>query len=310
MDLELSEEQQAIVEAVERLLGERAGADRAIALDRKQEVDGSLERALADAGYLEIALAEGTGFLEAALVSECVARAGGVLSIGAQALVAPALLGRGLAGPIALASLGQPGPVRFAAHAAAALLDAGDEARFVPLAEGDAEPVASHFMFPMGRLHLDASRGESLGPGSGSALRRWWRLALAAEMVGAMRAALDVTVEYVKRRRQFGRAIGSFQALQHRLAHCAVVVEAARWLVYEAAYQEAPAEAAATAAAYASHAAARVRAETHQLTGAMGFTREHPLHVFSMRLQALRLEAGGTAGHRVAAARERWVKRP
>ena len=122
-----------------------------------------------------------------------------------------------------------------------------------------------------------------------------------------MSAALDTTLEHVKQRRQFGRAIGSFQAVQHRLAECAVLVEGSRWLLYEAAARDAEAEAAATAAAHATAAANRVFAETHQLSGAMGFTREHDLHVFSMRLQILRLEHGGTAGHRRAVARARWV---
>jgi len=162
-------------------------------------------------------------------------------------------------------------------------------------------------MFPMGLVVCDATRGESRGAGSSDALRRWWRLAIAAEIAGAMRAALDATIEYVKRRRQFSRAIGSFQAVQHRLARRAVEVEATRWLVNGASSAAAPAEVSATAAAYASAATVRVHAETHQLTGAMGFTRERPLHVWSMRLQALRLETGGTAGHRVAAARERWA---
>jgi alkylation response protein AidB-like acyl-CoA dehydrogenase len=121
-----------------------------------------------------------------------------------------------------------------------------------------------------------------------------------------MRAALDYTVDYLKQRRQFGRAIGSFQAVQHRLAGCAIAVEGSRWLAYEAAYKGAPAELAATAAAYAMQAAGRVFAETHQLSGAIGFTREHDLHVWSMRLQALRLELGGVGGHRRAVATARW----
>ncbi len=54
-------------------------------------------------------------------------------------------------------------------------------------------------------------------------------------------------------------------------------------------------------------AAGRVFVETHQFTGAMGFTREHDLHVWSMRLQALRLEAGGVGGHRRAVAEARWA---
>ena len=88
-----------------------------------------------------------------------------------------------------------------------------------------------------------------------------------------------------------------------------MLVEATRWLTYEAAAKGAPEEAAAIAAAYATDAAHHVFRETHQLTGAMGYTREHDLHVWSMRLQALRLEAGGMAGHRRAVAEARWCRK-
>jgi alkylation response protein AidB-like acyl-CoA dehydrogenase len=308
VDFEPNAEQQAILEAVAALLAQHAGAKRAIELDRKAEVDHALDSALAGAGFLEVALAEGTGLLEAALVVEAVAKAGGVVSIGAQALVAPGLVGRPLPGPIALARGGETAPLRFAAHARTLLVDAGAEARLFPLAAGDAEPVASNFMLPMGRVRAPLAGGESLGPGSGARLRSLWRVALAAETVGTMAACLDLTLDYVKRRRQFGRAIGSFQAVQHRLAQCAVLVEGSRWLLYEAAAQGAPEEAAAIAAAHATSAASLVFAEAHQFSGAMGFTREHDLHVFSMRLQALRLEAGGVAGHRRAVAQARWCR--
>jgi alkylation response protein AidB-like acyl-CoA dehydrogenase len=308
VDLDLNDEQRAIVEAVEQLLERHAGPARAIERNAKQEWDGELDAALADAGFTDIALADGTSLLEAALVVEAAARAGGVVSLGAQALVAPALLGRTLPGPVALSSLGHRGPVRFAAHARTLLLDCGDEARLVSLSPGAAPPVASHFMYPMGGLAADAAAGEPLGAGSGARLRDAWRLALAVECAGTMKAALDVTVDYVKRRRQFGRAIGSFQAVQHRLAECAVLIEGARWIAYEAAYRGAPSAAAATAAAYATAAASRVFAETHQLTGAMGFTREHDLHVFSMRLEALRVELDGSSGHRREIARTRWMR--
>ena len=307
MDFDLSDDQRAILEAVTQLLEQHAGPARAIELNAKGGVDRELDAALADAGFDAIALADEAGYLEAALVTEAVARAGGVISIGAQALVAPALLGRTLPGPVAISHVAHRGPVRFAAQARTLLLDGGSEARLVTLEPGECSPVKSGFMYPMGSLALDAGAGESLGPGSGAKLRDWWRLALAVEAAGAMKAALDVTVDYVKRRRQFGRAIGSFQAVQHRLSECAVLIEGARWIAFEAAYQGAPAGAAATAAAYATAAANQVFAETHQLTGAMGFTREHDLHVFSMRLQALRLEAGGVSGHRLAAARARWL---
>jgi alkylation response protein AidB-like acyl-CoA dehydrogenase len=187
------------------------------------------------------------------------------------------------------------------------LVSDGDEARVVGVGAGDAQPVKSNFGYPMGRVRIRSGDGDSLGPGSGPLLRSWWRLAIAAEAVGTMGAALDVTIDYVKRRRQFGRPIGSFQAVQHRLAQCAVLKEGSRWLMYEAAHRGAPAEAAATAAAHAVAAARRVFNETHQFTGAMGFTREHDLHVWSMRLWALRLELDGAAGQRRALARARWV---
>jgi alkylation response protein AidB-like acyl-CoA dehydrogenase len=307
VDFEPSDDQRAILDAVRQLLEQHAGPKRAAEIDRKGEVDGALDAALAEAGFTDVALSEGAGPLEGALVVEAVAAAAGVVSIGAQALVAPGLLGRSLPGPLALASAASAGPVRFAAHARTLLLDAGDEARLVELEPGDVQPVRSNFMVPLGRVVLGPGRGESLGRGSGAALRRWWRLALAAEMTGTLGAALDTTVAFVKRRRQFGRPIGSFQAVQHRLSRCAVLREGARWLVYEAAWRRAPEEAAASAAAYAAAAAQLVFAETHQLTGAMGFTREHDLHVWSMRLQALRLEAGGVAGHRAAVAAARWL---
>ena len=145
-----------------------------------------------------------------------------------------------------------------------------------------------------------------MGAGSGAALREAWRLGLAAETVGAMDAALMQTVEYLKARRQFGRTIGSFQAVQHRLAECAIEVEASRWLVREAAGVADRREAVCVAAAFALAAAGRVFAETHQLSGAIGFTREHDLHVWSMRLHALRQELGGVQGHREAIVHERW----
>jgi Acyl-CoA dehydrogenase, C-terminal domain len=238
-----------------------------------------------------------------------VARHAGTLPVGAQVLVAPVLTGRVVPGPVALVSLAHPGPVRFGAHARTALVDCGDEARLVALSPGDGAPVRSNFMLPVGTLALDARSGESLGAGSGEALRSWWRVALAAELYGTMSAALEITVAYVKRRRQFGRAIGSFQALQHRLAMCTVLVEGTRWLTFEAASRDVPGESAATTAAYAAEAANQLFRETHQLTGAMGFTREHDLHVFSMRLAALRLELGGASAHRRAITAQRWINR-
>lgn len=308
VDFELDDDQTAILEAIDALLARHAGPERAVALARERAYDFELDDALSKAGFTEVALADGTGLLEAALVSHAVARAGGVVATGASAIVAAGLPGEVLPAPVALATAAGHGPVRFAAQARTLLVRDGDEARAVALAPGEVEPLPSNFGYPMGRVSAEllARGGQSYGPGSGQRLLDLWRLCLAVEAAGAMQSALDVTVEYLKQRRQFGRHIGSFQAVQHRLAECAIEIEASRWLALEAAYHGAPREAAATAATYALEAADRVFAETHQLSGAIGFTREHDLHVWSMRLPALRLELNGVSGHARELAAARW----
>ena len=308
MDFRLDEGQQVIADAVDALLARHAGVPRAVAVGAAGGCDDELAKALAESGFLELALGDETGALEAAGLALAAAAAGAVLPVGAMALVGPEIAGRVLAGPVALVD--QPGPVRYAAHARTLLVAGEDEARIVSCEPGRIDALESWFGFPLGRVdESDLAAGESLGPGSARRLLRWWRVALAAEIAGTMRAALDVTLSYLKERRQFGRTIGSFQAVQHRLAECHVLCDGAHWLALEAAANGAEPEAAATAAAYAAAGAQQLFEETHQLSGAIGFTREHPLHVFSMRLQALRLELGGAPAHRLAAARARWGAR-
>jgi alkylation response protein AidB-like acyl-CoA dehydrogenase len=307
MNLELDEDQREILHALGSLLERHAGPARAIDLSKQGGYDFALDAALAGSGFDGAMDPEtGAGALEAALIVEAVARAGGVTSLAASALVARGALGRALPGPVALGSGDPMTPVRFGTHARTALwLDAG-AVRAVSLEKGDAEAVPSNFGYPMGRIGREAiERGEVLPPGSAERLRSWWRLGVAAEAVGTMRAALDQTVAYLKDRRQFGRAIGSFQAVQHRLAACAVRAEGSRWLVYEAAYRQ-TSETAACAAAYSFESARQVFRETHQLSGAIGFTQEHDLHVWSMRLRALGSELSGVAEHRRALAAARW----
>jgi len=308
LNFELDDDQREILGAVHSLLERHAGPARAIALAQKHEYDNALDAALEESGF-DGAMDPETheGALIATLIVESIARAAGVTSFAAHALVARAVAGRALPGPVALGSNDAAAPTRFGAHARTLLWLDGEDARVTALEAGDAESVVSNFGYPLGRVSAEArQRSESLGPGSGERLRSWWRLAIAAETVGTMSAALDHTVAYLKDRRQFGRAIASFQAVQHRLADCAVRVEGSRMLVYEAAHLHAPEEASACAAAYALESARQVFRETHQLSGAIGFTREHDLHVWSMRLHALGTELSGAAGHRRALATVRW----
>jgi alkylation response protein AidB-like acyl-CoA dehydrogenase len=307
LDFELNQEQEAVIDAVGQLLAQHAGPARAIALQPKSEYDSTLDAALEAAGFSDVALGEPRMTLEAALIVEAVAQAAGVCAIGARAIVAPALLDEVVCGPLALVVASRPGPVRYLAHARSLLVLTHDEARLIDVEPGECAAVASNFGYPMGAAPHDlAARGRGLGPGSAERMTAAWRIALAAEAVGSMQAALAVTTDYLKQRKQFGRTIGSFQAVQHRLAECAIQIEASRWLTREAADKGAPTEAAATAAAFTLTAAGDVFAEMHQLSGAIGFTREHDLHVHSMRLQALRLELGGVGAHRSAIVRSRW----
>jgi hypothetical protein len=305
VDFEASEEQQAVLEAVSVLLDRHAGAARAIELAKIDSYDFELDRALKESGFVEIA--SSMSALEAALVAEAVAKTGGRSAYAAAALVAANVCDEALEGPIAIAIADEDGPVRYAAHARHLLILDGTESRILPVDEGSIEALASNFGYPMGHVpRALRSGGRALTGGNSDKLADWWRVALAAEATGTMLSALNVTVEYLKTRRQFGRHIGSFQAVQHRLAECFVLIESSRWMTYECAAKGAPREAAATVAAHALAGAARVFTEMHQLSGAIGFTHEHDLHVWSMRLHALRTELGGVAGHRRAIADTRW----
>lgn len=310
MDFELDDDQREILGAVESLLKRHAGPARARMLAGSAEYDFALDAALAAGGFGDVLdPASQSGALETTLIVEAVARAAGVTCFAAQALVAPAVAGRALPGPVALGAGNVAAPIRFGAQARTLLWLDGGEARLATIEPGEAESVRSNFGYPLGRVSSDAiERGESLGAQSGERLQSWWRLAIAAEAVGTMSSALDQTVAYLKVRRQFGQSIGSFQAVQHRLAECAVRVEGSRLLVYEAAYQRAPIEGTACAAAHALESARQIFREMHQLSGAIGFTRGHDLHLWSMRLHALGSELSGPAGHRRALAAARWGK--
>jgi alkylation response protein AidB-like acyl-CoA dehydrogenase len=303
---ELDSDQQAIVDGVERILAGHAGPARVRMLGGDQpRYDGELAALLREQGFVGFRLDESAGPLDAALVVEAVSRAAGVVAVGAEALVCPgALAGVEVSTPVALAVAGTTGPVRYAADAATVVAVDDDEAVLVDLEPGDTIPVESRFGFPM--AVVQRWDGRRLGPSSGDAVRSWWRVALAVEACGLARAALDVTVEYVRDRHQFGRPLGSFQGVQHRLADCEVLVQGARWMALEAAWFRAEHERSAAAASQALRAAERVFWDTHQFTGALGFAAEYDLHLWTMRLPALRAEVLALGSPASALAVSRW----
>jgi len=152
-----------------------------------------------------------------------------------------------------------------------------------------------------------------VGPAGGatpileSALRRA-AVGAAAEMLGAARRCLDMSVEYAKVREQFGQLIGSFQAIRHKCAEMLMEVENSHSAVYYASWAlEAGAEDAATAASvaksYVSEAARRVCGESIQAHGGIGFTWEYDLHLYFKRAKSLEVMYGDAEYHRELIAR-------
>lgn len=140
-------------------------------------------------------------------------------------------------------------------------------------------------------------------------------VAVTALQVGAMQRCLDLTVAYSKEREQFGRPIGSFQALKHRMADMLVDVETSRSVSWAAAWSAAQlfaqgdghlAERAAIAKAWCSDALSRVAGEAVQLHGGIAITWEHDVQLYFKRAHALSQLFGQPHEHR-ARLKERWL---
>lgn len=165
------------------------------------------------------------------------------------------------------------------------------------------------------RVRLVRARGTLLAAGPDVAARVESAVDVAlvvqsAEQLGGAQAALDLTVDYVRSRRQFGRAIGSFQAVKHRCADLLVLVETARSAVDRAVAADAPhpsrpglAEAASVANAWCSEAFVKVTEAAVHLHGGMGFTWEHDAQLYFRRARADNALLGDPTFHRERLAR-------
>jgi len=125
---------------------------------------------------------------------------------------------------------------------------------------------------------------------------------LASEQVGVARWCLDTTVAYLKQRRQFGRVVGGFQAIKHRLADLFVAVEqataAARYAAAALAAGDADIPVAvSTAQTFCSDVAVRAAEEAIQLHGGIGMTWEYPLHLYVKRAKADQIALGTPGDH-------------
>ncbi|MGB8987374.1 MAG: acyl-CoA dehydrogenase, partial [Candidatus Sulfotelmatobacter sp.] len=128
-------------------------------------------------------------------------------------------------------------------------------------------------------------------------------VALAADLVGGMQWALEVTVEYAKTRKQFGKPIGMFQAVQHQCADMYLETESSRSAVYYAGWaleENSPDSAMAVSIAkmYASDAGRTVGNRSIQIQGGMGFTWENDVHLYYRRAKANETAFGDATFHR------------
>ena len=166
----------------------------------------------------------------------------------------------------------------------------------------------------LARITFTAARAERIGVAGDltAAIDKVLALgvvALTAEQVGGAQQCLELSTEYAKTRLQFGRAIGSYQAIKHRCADMLVAVEFARSAAYHAVFRAAEDDAAELPAAasmaksYCSEAYSQIANDTIQVHGGMGFTWEHPAHLYLKRAKSSSLLFGDPVYHREQLAR-------
>lgn len=292
MKLTLTQDQADIVDAAVRTVA------RATAVGGPEETRAAMA-ALQGGGFLD--LASTAGPLEAALITEAVAREGVLAPVGARLLVADAC-GVDDALVIGLAD-GRSSLVRFGADADLFIGVDGDRAFIARRDQASITALPNGVGSPVARVRIHEAT-ELTGQQS-AAVQRRWRIAMASEAAGAMAAAIALTVPYVSERVAFGRPLGAFQAVQHRLARAEVFAQGTSWLARHAAWSDGDEYLAAAAATYSCMAAVQVYENTHQVTGGIGITTEHGLVRHTRRLVGLQRELGGMNVHarRVTAAR-------
>src|SRR5947209_19675450 len=293
----MTEERQMLRETVAALVAKHAdpAAVRA-AMDSERGYDERLWKLMCEqVGAAALVIPEELGGAGGELADAAV-----VLQELGRGLVPSPLLGTTLA-ELALLAAADPDPETLAALAEGSSIGAlvfdpdyvvnGDIADVVVAAsEGlggqlsrwtrfGARPVAT--MDPTRRLaQVCPEETESIGADPGIADIA--AILLAAEQIGAAERCLELTVEYTKDRVQFGRPIGSFQALKHRMADLYVTVAAARAVVSDACEDPTPTNA-ATARLAATEALQAAAAEGIQLPGGIAITWEHDMHLYFKR---------------------------
>jgi alkylation response protein AidB-like acyl-CoA dehydrogenase len=326
MEFDFNDEQREIKSTARDFLGSRFTAEKVRELaESDSPYDDDLWRQICELGWPGIAIAEehggqGLGAVELVILQEELGYA-----CAPSPFIANAYSGALIqaAGSDEQRAQWLPGIASGEARGAAELdadpdpvVGAAQGASILVLAEGDGARLVEPSEATLERLDLidttrayyrvSADGGDPL-PGDIAAAVDTGAVALAAELVGLAQRALDMAVDYAKEREQFGRPIGAYQAVSHRLAEMLWDVEEARSLTYYAAWA-ADAEpeslplAASMAKARASDAAHSVTHNAIQTLGGIGFTWEHDVHFLLKRARVGAQLMGTARWHRARVA--------
>jgi alkylation response protein AidB-like acyl-CoA dehydrogenase len=315
MDFDLTEDQREIKRVARELLAARSPFARVREAAEAAAYDERLWAEIVELGWPGIAVSEehggqGLGAVELAVLLEELGYACAATPFYSAAVAAAVIdacgsdeqRARWLPGLVAGELRAGLGTAELAADATGAdvvvLLDG--EPRLVE--EPRTEPVVT--IDPTRRFATVSGDGEPLRAGAAARAHA----ALSAEVVGVCQRALEMTLEYVKDRRQFGVPVASFQAVSHRCAQMLLYTESARSTVYFAAWAadadpERLGEGAALAAAAACTGGREVAGSAIQAHGGIGFTWEADVHWLYKRAQVDAALLGGAARHHAALAR-------
>jgi alkylation response protein AidB-like acyl-CoA dehydrogenase len=316
MDFDLTDDQKEIKGVAHELLAARSPFGKVREAAEAGRYDASLWRELVELGWPGIAVAEqyggqGLGPVELAVLLEELGYACAATPFLSTAVAAAAIQAAGnseqqarwlpgLASGELTAGIGTRELAADAVGAAVVVVIDGAEAQLVQTPES--EPLES--IDSTRRFAQVRGEGQPLDPAAVDRVRS----AVAAEVVGVCQRALDMTLEYVKDRKQFGVPVGSFQAVSHRCAQMLLQTESVRSTAYYAAWAadadpgRLP-EAAALASAAAAENGREVTASAIQAHGGIGFTWEADVHWLYKRAQLDAALLGGARRHRAALAR-------
>jgi alkylation response protein AidB-like acyl-CoA dehydrogenase len=316
MDFDLTEDQKEIKNVARELLAARAPMGKLREAAEAERYDDALWGEIVELGWPGIAVDEryggqGLGAVELAVLLEELGYACAATPFMSTAVAAAVIQATGtdeqrerwlpgLASGQLTAGVGTAELVADGERAAVAVLLDGDDAHLVE----EPHPEALVTIDPTRRYARVIGDRHPLAAGGGPRVNA----ALAAEVVGVCQRALEMTVEYVKERKQFGVPVGSFQAVSHRCAQMLLQTESTRSTAYFAAWaaDADPGrlnEAAALAAASAAAGGRDVAASAIQAHGGIGFTWEADVHWLYKRAQLDAALLGGAGRHHATLAR-------